>query len=74
VNRERIFDFYGKQALQFMKQKPLPELLPPFLGLDGGLQGHWGNQNDAVTWKDGRFAASDLGSLSAVFSKAVASP
>jgi len=63
VNRERIFDFYGKQALQFMKQKPLPELLPPFLGLDGGLQGHWGNQNDAVTWKDGRFAASDLGSL-----------
>ncbi|MFM9000777.1 MAG: DUF6797 domain-containing protein, partial [Opitutia bacterium] len=31
--------------------------------LDGGKQGHWGNQNDAVTWKDGRWAASDFGSL-----------
>jgi len=61
VNRERVFDFYGKQALQFMKQKPLPALIPPFPGMDGGQQGHWGNQNDQVTWKDGRWAASDLG-------------
>lgn len=63
VNRERTFDFYGKQALQFMKQKPLPALIPPFLGMDGGQQGHWGNQNDQVTWKDGRWAASDLGNV-----------
>ncbi|MFM7603966.1 MAG: LamG-like jellyroll fold domain-containing protein, partial [Prosthecobacter sp.] len=63
VNRERVFDFYSKQALQFMKQKPLPELLPQFPGLDGGKQGHWGNQNDKETWRDGRWAASDLGSL-----------
>ncbi|MDB6004939.1 MAG: putative heme-binding protein [Prosthecobacter sp.] len=63
VNRERIFDYYGKQALQFMKQKPLPELVPQFPGLDGGQQGHWGNQNDQVTWKDDRFAKSDLGSV-----------
>jgi len=63
VNRERTFDFYGKQALQFMKQKPLPELIAPFPGMDGGQQGHWGNQNDQVTWKDGRWAASDLGSV-----------
>lgn len=63
VNRERVFDFYGKQALHFMKQKPRPALIPPFPGLDGGQQGHWGNQNDQVTWKDGRWAASDLGSL-----------
>ena len=62
VNRERTFDFYGKQALKFMNQTP-PELIPPFPGMDGGQQGHWGNQNDAVTWKDGRFAASDLGSV-----------
>ncbi len=62
VNRERVFDYYGKQAVQFMG-KPLPKLLPGFPGLDGGQQGHWGNQNDAVTWKDGRFAASDLGSV-----------
>jgi len=63
VNRERTFDFYGKQALQFMKQKPLPELIAPFPGMDGGQQGHWGNQNDQVTWKDGRWSASDLGSV-----------
>ncbi len=63
VNRERVFDYYGKQALHFMKQKPLPELIPAFPGMDGGQQGHWGNQNDQVTWKDGRWAASDLGSL-----------
>ncbi|MDP5005520.1 MAG: plastocyanin/azurin family copper-binding protein [Verrucomicrobiales bacterium] len=63
VNRERVFDYYGKQALAFMKQKPLPELIPAFPGMDGGQQGHWGNQNDQVTWRDGRWAASDLGSL-----------
>jgi azurin/sugar phosphate isomerase/epimerase len=63
VNRERVFDYYGKQALHFMNQTPLPELIPAFPGMDGGQQGHWGNQNDAVTWKDGRFAASDLGSV-----------
>ncbi|HEY1081400.1 MAG TPA: DUF6797 domain-containing protein [Prosthecobacter sp.] len=62
VNRERVFDYYGKQAVHFMG-KPLPGLLPGFPGLDGGQQGHWGNQNDAVTWKDGRFAAADQGSL-----------
>jgi azurin/(2Fe-2S) ferredoxin len=68
VNRERVFDYYGKQAVQFMG-KPLPELLPGFPGLDGGQQGHWGNQNDAVTWRDGRFAASDLGSVFSVVFK-----
>ena len=63
VNRERVFDFYGKQALQFMGQKPLPALIPAFPGLDGGQQGHWGNQNDKDTWADERWAASDHGTL-----------
>ncbi|HYF35606.1 MAG TPA: DUF6797 domain-containing protein, partial [Prosthecobacter sp.] len=62
INRERVFDYYGKQAVQFMG-KPLPDLIPGFPGLDGGQQGHWGNQNDATTWRDGRFAASDLGNV-----------
>lgn len=67
VNRERVFDYYAKQAVLFMG-KALPPLIPGFPGLDGGQQGHWGNQNDAVTWKDGRFAASELGPvLSTVF-------
>lgn len=63
VNRERVFDFYGKQAQHFMTQKPLPELIPQFPGMDGGQQGHWGNQNDQTTWKDGRWAESDLGNV-----------
>jgi len=71
VNRDRVFDYYSKEALHFMGQNPLPTLLPAYPGLDGGQQGHWGNQNDAVTWKDGRFAASDHGSLfSTVFTGA----
>lgn len=63
VNRERVFDYYGKQALAFLTRRPLPDLIPDFPGVDGGQQGHWGNQNDQVTWKDGRWAGSDLGNL-----------
>jgi azurin len=63
VNRDRVYDFYGKQALHFMEQHPLPELLPAFPGVDGGQQGHWGNQNDKTTWKDGRWSQQDHGSL-----------
>ena len=63
VNRDRIFDFYAKQALAFRGVQPVPELLPEYPGLDGGKQGHWGNQNDAVTWRDGRWAAAEKGNL-----------
>ena len=63
VNRDRVFDFYAKQAVAFAGATPQPVLIPSFPGLDGGKQGHWGNQNDAVTWKDGRWGASDLGNL-----------
>jgi azurin len=63
VNRERVFDYYGKQALAFLSSRPLPDLIPAFPGVDGGQQGHWGNQNDQVTWKDGRWAESDLGTV-----------
>ena len=63
MNSERVFDYYGKQALQLIKQTPMPELLPAFPGLDGGQQWHWGNQNDKDTWKDGRWAAADHGTV-----------
>ncbi|WP_254053529.1 DUF6797 domain-containing protein [Singulisphaera sp. GP187] len=67
VNRDRIYDFYAKEAESFAKQPEIPPLLPAFPGLDGGRDGHWGNQNDD-TWIDGRWNKTDLGSvLSGVF-------
>ena len=37
-------------------------ILPEFPGLDSGLYGHWGNQNEDV-WKDGRWNRTDHGSV-----------
>ncbi|MGE3807498.1 MAG: DUF6797 domain-containing protein, partial [Gemmataceae bacterium] len=62
VNRERLYDFYAKEALHFMQQRPMPILLPEWPGLDAGKHGHWGNQNDNV-WKDDRWNQTELGSL-----------
>jgi putative heme-binding domain-containing protein len=62
VNRDRVYDFYTREALHFRAQRPLPLLLPQWPGLDGGTYGHWGNQNDNV-WRDGRWNQTDLGSL-----------
>jgi putative heme-binding domain-containing protein len=67
VNRDRIYDYYAKEAEYFVKQPATPLLLPQFPGLDGGQEGHWGNQNERV-WADGRWNKTDLGTmLSGVF-------
>lgn len=63
VNRDRIYDFYAKQARAFGGCEPRPALLPEYPGLDGGLYGHQGNQNDQVTWRDRRWEQADKGSL-----------
>ncbi len=62
VNRDRVYDFYTREALHFRPQRPLPLLLPEWPGLDRGTFGHWGNQNDDI-WRDGRWNQTDLGSL-----------
>ncbi len=62
VNRDRVYDFYRKQARHFRDAKPRPVLLSEFPGLDGGSYGHWGNQSEPV-WADGRWNETDLGSL-----------
>jgi putative heme-binding domain-containing protein len=62
VNRDRVYDFYAKEAEHFSKQPAVPALLPQFPGLDGGKLGHWGNQSDA-NWMDTRWNATDLGNL-----------
>jgi azurin len=61
VNRDRIYDFYAKQAAAFVG-KPAT-LLPEYPGLDSGLYGHQGNQNDQVTWRDQRWEQADKGAL-----------
>jgi putative heme-binding domain-containing protein len=62
VNRDRLYDFYLKEALFFRGQTERPHLLPAFPGIDGGKLGHWGNQNEEV-WKDGRWNQTDLGTV-----------
>jgi putative heme-binding domain-containing protein len=62
VNRDRVYDFYTREAMHFQKQRPVPLLLPEWPDLDGGKYGHWGNQNDTV-WKDDRWNQTDLGSM-----------
>lgn len=68
VNRNRVYDFYAKQAILYgsdgtASREEESKLLPAFPGLDGGEFGHWGNQNDQDTWKDGRVREMDHGSM-----------
>jgi putative heme-binding domain-containing protein len=62
VNRDRIYDFYAKEAEFFRTQPSTPALLAPFPGLDGGKLGHWGNQSER-NWADARWNQTDLGTL-----------
>jgi hypothetical protein len=64
VNRDRQYDFYAQEARWFRGLCPTPPLLPPYPGLDGGQQGHWGNQNED-TWRDGRWNDTILGPVQA---------
>ncbi|XZE45516.1 plastocyanin/azurin family copper-binding protein [Pirellulaceae bacterium SH467] len=50
VNRDRVYDFYAKQANAFRNQDTGLDLLQAYPGLDGGTFGHWGNQNEE-TWR-----------------------
>lgn len=62
VNRDRVYDFYAREAAYFARQPSIPPLLPEFPGIDGGKYGHWGNQNDKV-WADPRWNETDIGNL-----------
>ncbi len=62
INRERVYDFYLKEAQHFRAAQNHHGLLMAYPGMDGGQQGHWGNQSDK-DWEDGRWNETDLGSL-----------
>ena len=62
VNRDRLYDFYQKEADYFRDLGQQMVLMPAYPGLDGGRLGHWGNQNeetsratiDGSAWTAGR--------------------
>lgn len=60
VNRDRLYDFYTKQADHFRGRSHIPALLAPYPGIDGGDQGHWGNQNEA-TWASAHWTEMQFG-------------
>ncbi|TWU18775.1 Azurin [Allorhodopirellula heiligendammensis] len=60
VNRDRLYDFYTKQAEHFRQQPHLPMLINAYPGLDGGERGHWGNQSE-MDWADDRWNETKLG-------------
>ncbi|NQV28406.1 MAG: TIM barrel protein [Rhodopirellula sp.] len=68
VNRDRIYDFYAKEAEHFRAfgaaGQPVPPLLMEYPGLDGGTLGHWGNQ-DETTWASNAWNDIKLGSVQA---------
>ncbi|MDB6150420.1 MAG: putative heme-binding protein, partial [Chthoniobacter sp.] len=64
INRDRIYDFYAKQARDFAASAEKPNLLPAFPGLDSGRSGHWGNQTEA-NWNNARWNEMDPGSMQA---------
>ena len=63
VNRDRIYDFYAKEAEYFSKQ-PTGRCLScrNSPASTAATPGHWGNQNED-TWADGRWNQTDLGTL-----------
>jgi len=64
VNRDRVYDFYTKQAEHFRQQHHVPMLLSAAPGMDGGQQGHWGNQSE-VDWASDRWNDTKLGTVQA---------
>lgn len=59
VNRDRIYDFYQKQAAMYRPTEVPPMLLGYFHSLDGPNTGHWGNQDEAY-WASGRWNHTEL--------------
>jgi putative heme-binding domain-containing protein len=62
VNRERLYDFYTKQANHFRTQDRDHRLLMEYPGLDGGSHGHWGIQAEP-TWASDDWSHAILGSV-----------
>lgn len=62
INRQRLYDFYTKQANHFRVKDRDQRLLMEFPGLDGGSHGHWGIQAEP-TWASDEWNQAELGSV-----------
>jgi putative heme-binding domain-containing protein len=62
INRERLYDFYTKEANHFRTQDRDQRLLMEFPGLDGGTHGHWGVQAEP-SWASDEWNQTELGSV-----------
>lgn len=61
--QNRLRDFYAHQARHYLSSdRPLPGILPAFPGLDGGIFGHWGQNNEAK-YADYQLNEMDIGSV-----------
>ena len=62
VNRDRVYDFYAKEAEYFSKQPTVPPLLPA-VPRARRRQARPLGQPERATWADGRWNQTDLGTL-----------
>jgi len=62
INRDRVYDYYTKEASYFRQQDDPPHLLAEYPGMDKGAYGHWGNQSE-VTWANDAWNRTILGSM-----------
>jgi putative heme-binding domain-containing protein len=60
VNRDRLYDFYAKEADYFRNLPFAVAILPAYPGIDGGRYGHWGNQDEQF-WRDDRWNQMNCG-------------
>ena len=62
VNRQRLYNYYSRQAAHYLDGAEVPEVLPHYPGLDAGTFGHWGLYHKNG-YKDRRWNIMDVGSV-----------
>jgi len=60
VNRQRLYNFYERQAQYYLEAGKQPVLLPHYPDLDGGTYGHWGAFHKNA-YRDRRWNLMDVG-------------
>ena len=62
VNRQRLYNFYARQAEHYLDGAEVPEVLPHYPDLDAGTFGHWGLYHKNG-YRDRRWNLMDVGSV-----------